>query len=433
MFFQSHRRFPPSFGPLLKIHNRGVNVHAYQRKEHPRCFHKLRYMCRQLKISGIRAALIDVEGNQTSYMQRQNSSDLRSKSAINRYGIAILLSIVTLALTFWVRSFADSEIFDLFYGAVFLSALYGGLGPALLTSFLSIIACDFFFIPPLYAISYSNTCIVLLVVFAIVSLLTSSLSARLKKAKSDLECAYSDLEDRIQHRTRELAAANKTLMQEVAQRTEAEKAILEISDRERRGLGQDLHDGLCQIITGIKFMAQGIREELIERSVPAVEKMLVVESELKVALAYVDSVARGLYPVELEVHGFVPALEELIEKIPKVYPVTCRFTCRTPVSINNDIVALHIYRIAQEAIINAIKGGKAKRIHMRLYRQEENMMLTVVDNGLGLGNVPMRKGMGMKMMEYRARAIDASLKFQSRVKGGTMVVCSFSEGDENGI
>src|SRR5689334_2135965 len=110
-------------------------------------------------------------------MQAQQKTGPSQKSAAVRYGLAVLMSALALFLTFWIRTFADTETFDLFHGVVFLSALYGGLGPALLAAFLSIVACDYFFIPPLLHFSYSNTCFVLLAVFATVALITSSLSA----------------------------------------------------------------------------------------------------------------------------------------------------------------------------------------------------------------------------------------------------------------
>jgi signal transduction histidine kinase len=92
-------------------------------------------------------------------------------------------------------------------------------------------------------------------------------------------------------------------------------------------------------------------------------------------------------------------------------------------------VANHVYRIAQEAVINAIKGGRATRINIRLFSQAPHLKLTVADNGVGIGNRPLRKGMGLKLMEYRARVINGKLRFRSRPQGGTVVSCLFPKND----
>jgi signal transduction histidine kinase len=142
--------------------------------------------------------------------------------------------------------------------------------------------------------------------------------------------------------------------------------------------------------------------------------------------------------VELETNGLMAALDELSAKISSVHPVDCKFICRKPISLYDSATANHVYRIAQEAVMNAIKGGKAKRINIRLSGFGDRVRLDVSDNGVGIGNAPVRNGMGLKLMEYRARIINGSLRIWSRPKGGTFVRCFFplqieTGGSENGL
>lgn len=316
------------------------------------------------------------------------------------YGFAFLTSVFAGLLTRWTDPFLHTTyFFEFFQAAVVLSAWYGGLGPGVVAATVSFLILDYYFVPPINVFTIGPD-LLRLIVFGAVAILTSALSAKLRKA-------------------------NRRLTKEISQRMESEKAIMEISNREQRRLGQDLHDGLSQTLAGIKLMTERVKQELKEKSAPETTKMAVIESRLAEALTFVDTVSRGLYPVELETNGLMAALEELAVKISKVYPVVCRFQCRRPVPLHDSATANHVYRIAQEAVINAIKGGKAKRIHLKLYHRGDHVILTVADDGIGLGNGPLRKGMGLKLMEYRTRVINGSLRFRSRPNGGTWVRSSF--------
>jgi len=279
-------------------------------------------------------------------------------------------------LTLWTHSFINENNFDFFLGAVFLTALYGGLGPGLVASVLSILALDYFFIKPLYSLSCGVTDVLRLGIFGLVAALTSSLSARLRKM-------------------------------------EAERAVVDISNQEQRRLGQDLHDGLCQMLAGIKLTVESIKT----RS----EEIELVESRLTEALAQADSIARGLYPVELEMNGLISALQELSEKLAKVYRAPCDFKFwGNAVSLDN-VTATHLYRIAQEAVVNGFKRGKAKRIKVRLIYRKPAIILAVADDGVGFPSTRVRKGMGLQLMEGHANIIDAVLQIRARPQGGTLV------------
>jgi len=346
---------------------------------------------------------------------------LRVPRLVSRYGFALLVTLSALLLSRWIKPLVDYYLFDFFQGAVVLSAWYGGLGPGILTSTLSLLALDYFFMPPYHMFSVGITDLFRLTIFGAVAVLTSSLSDQLKQAKLELELAHEELEERIALRTLELTQANASLVGEVAHRLEAEEAILGISNREQRRLGQDLHDGLCQILAGVRLMSGELKEKLAARSISEVADAEIIETRLSEALAQADNISRGLYPVELETNGLMSALEEMTAKLSTVFPVICRFRCPRPVHVPDASVANHLYRIAQEAVVNAVKGGRAKHVTVRLFARANGITLSITDDGIGIGNHSARKGMGLKIMEYRARMINAALRFHSRRRGWTRV------------
>jgi signal transduction histidine kinase len=347
----------------------------------------------------------------------------RLEALVRGYGAAVAASLAACLLTKWTfLLFGGAAFFEFFHMAVVFSAFWGGLGPGMLAAVLCFFILDYFFVPPLNAFALGSHWWRLLL-FEGLAGLVSFLSWKLKKAKAEIEQAHDELEVRIEQRTRELSRTNGRLLEEIAHRKEAERAILDVSAREQRRLGHDLHDGLCQSIAGVRLMVENVLEK--EAAGPRQEDLRRIESKLGDALDQAYDVSRGLYPVELENDGLMSALEELAAKTSRVYAADCRFRCREPMDVANAAAANHLYRIAQEAVVNAVKGGKARRINVSLQCRGPQLLLRVADNGIGLGNVPARKGMGMKIMEYRAQMIEAGLSFRSRRKGGTLVSCLF--------
>jgi signal transduction histidine kinase len=350
---------------------------------------------------------------------------------MRRYGFAILVSCVALVLSHFSQRVTHNDDFDICQAAVVLTAWYGGFGPGIAASALSVLALDYFFIPPLYTLNLGFDDFIRLVIFGAVAILTSWLSSQLKKTKMGLERSNLELkrsnqqmESRVQQRTEELSRLNVDLKAEVEQRLQAEKTIIDISSREQRRLGEDLHDGLCQLLAGTRLATLEVKKRLEAKSIPEAADVATIESNMAEALAQADSISRGLYPVELETNGLMAALEELSAKISKIFPATCQFICWQPVLIPDSTVSLHLYRIAQEAVMNAIKGGKAKRMNIRLKRRGARVILSIADNVVGFQAQAPRHGMGLKIMNYRAKLIGASLQFKSHLHRGTVVTCS---------
>jgi signal transduction histidine kinase len=142
------------------------------------------------------------------------------------------------------------------------------------------------------------------------------------------------------------------------------------------------------------------------------------------AIAQTRALARGLSPVTLESEGLASALQELAANAEKMFGVTCRVEAGDPVPVEKPPAATHLYRIAQEAVSNAIKHGKARQIVIHLESSGERTVLSITDNGTGLPPaLPKPQGMGLRIMEYRAGIIGGRLSIKNSASGAT-VICS---------
>jgi PAS domain S-box-containing protein len=214
---------------------------------------------------------------------------------------------------------------------------------------------------------------------------------------------------------------------DITGRKQLEKEILKIGDREQQRIGQDLHDGLCQELAGIELMCRVLEQKLAAKSKAESKQAGEIARHVREAITHTRGLARGLSPVAFEVNGFMSALSELAANVQKLFHVECRLECPEPVLIQNNVFATHLYRIVQEAINNAVKHGKARRINISLQPAGERYALTVSDDGTGFSNETKKSGgMGLHIMKYRAGVVDAALEVRSGVDGsGTTVSCVF--------
>jgi PAS domain S-box-containing protein len=212
---------------------------------------------------------------------------------------------------------------------------------------------------------------------------------------------------------------------QVMGRRRAEGQLLEISEREQQRIGRDLHDGLCQQLAGIAYIASNLQRQLASQS-PSEAGVAGRIAELSRATAVqARQIARGLNPVNLGTTGLVASLDELASSIGTMFSISCRFESDKRVHILDHGVAVHLYRITQEAIHNGIIHGKATEIHVSLRRRRVGTVLSIVDNGRGLsGDSAEGRGMGFENMNCRARAIDAKLQIASCRGGGTIISCT---------
>jgi PAS domain S-box-containing protein len=213
---------------------------------------------------------------------------------------------------------------------------------------------------------------------------------------------------------------------DITERKRLEKTILDISAREQRRIGQDLHDGLGQHLTGIAFMSKVQEQKLMEKNLPEAGDAAKIVNLVNEAIHKTRVLARGLLPVVSDAHGLMSALQQWAGEVEDLFAVSCQFQCVTPVLIHDDTAATHLYYIAREAVNNAIKHGHARQILIRLATDTYQGSLTIEDDGYGIGKVaPGNKGMGMHLMNYRARMVGGSLEVQRSATGGTRVSCSF--------
>ena len=204
-----------------------------------------------------------------------------------------------------------------------------------------------------------------------------------------------------------------------------EKEILEISDREQHRIGHDLHDGLGQQLTGIELMCQVLEQTLAAKSKAEARHAAEIAQCVREAIAQARGLARGLSPVAVESEGLMSALQELAATTEKMFQISCQFHCDPPVLVSHHAVAMHLFRIAQEAVSNAIKHGQAKRIAIGLRVANERTVLSVKDYGVGFPKkLTGKRGLGLHIMHYRTNLIGGSLVIEKNPEGGTTVTCS---------
>lgn len=216
------------------------------------------------------------------------------------------------------------------------------------------------------------------------------------------------------------------MIRNVTERRRLEREVLEIGERERRRIGQDLHDDLGQALIGIGFRLAELRHELEAQPLGGSEHLVALEQMVEGAVLKTRTLAQGLNPISVGVQGLVSALGQMAQRIEQGFSVPCTFTCPAPVPDTDPETAMQVYRIAQEAINNALKHSKATRIDLGLFAREGRIDLLVKDNGVGIGTATGKPsaGMGLRIMEFRARMINATLDVRQPPEGGTLVLCT---------
>jgi signal transduction histidine kinase len=233
---------------------------------------------------------------------------------------------------------------------------------------------------------------------------------------SRLKAFQETLDGRIRQRTAALAA-------EIARRQQLEKEILIISEREQQRIGHELHDTLCQHLTATAIAGQILGEKLTAEARPEVEEANQIVELIEQGIAIARNLARGLFPVEIEAEGLISALKELAATHDGRNGVTCRFEAEHPALIHDTYAAAHLYRIAQEAVRNALEHSGARSVAINFAQEGTSARLTVRDDGAGIPNHSNgRKGMGLHIMRHRAGMIGAGFRIESD-SHGTVVSC----------
>ena len=223
--------------------------------------------------------------------------------------------------------------------------------------------------------------------------------------------------------------ARRQLEAESADRQRLEAAIVRIGEEERRRLGAELHDGLCQHLTAALLNCSAMENERKADGLPdaALTRLRVALSDA-IGMAY--DVAKGLCPMDVDPDSLLPALERLCRETRERHGIDCRLRADCDLAIRNPELALHLYRIAREAVANAVKHAKGSQISIALELAAGELVLQVTDDGRGavLGMAP-ETGLGLSIMKHRAKLIGGTLQVTGGPNGGMQVVCRVPESE----
>jgi len=213
-------------------------------------------------------------------------------------------------------------------------------------------------------------------------------------------------------------------MQDITGRRRLEEQVLDISELERQRIGQDLHDTVGQALTGAAYLSGALRDGLEQTDSDLTTDAARIERILNEATAQARAIARGLCPVQTEGHGLATALVELAADVKEVYEVDCTVESDDALQVGDPGVATHLYRITQEAVNNALKHARARRITIGLRSEGAGLRLAIHDDGVGLpDDHHAGDGIGLHIMRYRADMIGATLDLRPGDEGGTTVEC----------
>ncbi|HEU0276167.1 MAG TPA: PAS domain S-box protein [Candidatus Udaeobacter sp.] len=248
-----------------------------------------------------------------------------------------------------------------------------------------------------------------------------------KRAELALRRSKEVLEETVDQRTQELRVANTELKNEIERRKGLEGEILTISDREQQRLGQELHDGLCQHLTAVAFMTRSIALRLKNHRVIEVDDIDKIAQLVNDAATDTRNLSRALHRLDVDAAGLVDALQDLVDR--EIWRTPCRLEVKPSFRIDNDAAAAHLYRIAREAVINANKHAQAREVVIKLERSRREMVLHVLDDGIGLSTDPkLKQGLGLHIMMYRSKLAGGRLEIDSPKNRGTRVSCYLPDG-----
>ncbi|PYJ11884.1 MAG: histidine kinase [Verrucomicrobia bacterium] len=242
-----------------------------------------------------------------------------------------------------------------------------------------------------------------------------------REAEDRLRHAHDELEQRVLERTAEIVQSHKKLQKTMEERQQLEKELLEISEREKRHIGEDLHDMVCQELTASALFLKSNARTLVKKSPEASRALDEAAQTVNRNVGIARELARGLQAVELTAAGLKSALQDLATQACESSSVKCHFKAARGVRVPDDTVALHLYRITQEAVANAVKHSGAKNILITLDRNPEHVCVSIEDDGKGFTMRRRGKGLGLHMMRYRANALGGELKIEKRRRGGTSI------------
>lgn len=219
--------------------------------------------------------------------------------------------------------------------------------------------------------------------------------------------------------------ADEARIQMLEERRQLEKDIVSVSEHEQQRIGQDLHDGICQQLAAIGCAARVLSEDLQAQGAQYAHDASLIEGSIQQVVLEARNLARGIFPVHVDRSGLAAALEDLGKMTGRLTGIPIMVNDCVDVPLDAPEVSMHLYRIAQEAVANAVKHSGATEITLATKLEGSMLELRVEDNGRGMPPISRMRieGMGLRTMHYRAQALHASLDIERRPQGGTRVNC----------
>jgi signal transduction histidine kinase len=245
----------------------------------------------------------------------------------------------------------------------------------------------------------------------------------LLESKQQVLMLNQQLESLVLERTGKLRETVKSLKAEIAQRQRLEREILEISEREQRRFGQDLHDGLGQELAGIAMLGDVQGRILKAEGHPSAAPVVQIASYVRTSIDSLRGLAKGLYPIELDRSGLFSALKDLAAQTSRYSGIDCELRQSGESPQLDKSAEIHIYRIVQECIGNAVKHGKPRHIRIESVARDCTHVFMVSDDGVGFDKATVAAGMGLHLIEYRARVIGAQITIERPAQGGCRIAC----------
>ena len=226
------------------------------------------------------------------------------------------------------------------------------------------------------------------------------------------------------------------ICRDVTKQLQIDAAVLAAAEEERQRIGRDLHDSVGQQLTAITFLCKMLEKRLAEQAMPLAADAAAISQLAAKAVAESKAISRGLCPLPKGPEALMSGLNELAANAKALHGVACRFHCPKPVLIRNETTAMHLYRIAQEALSNAVRHGRARKVQISLTCSRDgkgHCVLSVADDGKGFREPPAgdkKRGKGLDIMADRARSIGGTLRIEGRPRRGTVVECTFPDGKQ---
>jgi signal transduction histidine kinase len=214
---------------------------------------------------------------------------------------------------------------------------------------------------------------------------------------------------------------------EALQRTqELEREIVRVGELEQQRIGQDLHDGVCQTLAALDCAAQCLKLDLDNDGSPRTGLATEIQRQLSAATLEARNMARGIFPVSISADTLPDALQDLVTTMDGLFNGTIGFERDEDIVVHDAVEAMHLYRITQEALSNAMRHANATHIGVEVRQNEHQLAISVTDNGCGSAIQDLKRpnGMGWHTMRYRANLLGAELSLRTEPGHGTEVRCT---------